>query len=70
MRFRMKSIIDTKVNACNTYLKSGKANGSECPKSDHFINSTNELYVIISFLYTSFLFHGFSTNTLILCCVV
>ena len=63
--YTIKSIIDTKVNACNTVytitvsdvtnavtqLKTGKSNGSEGLKSDHFINGTNKLYAIISLLY-------------------
>ena len=60
--YTIKSIIDTKVNACNTvytisvadvsnavtHLKTGKSDGSKGLKSDHFINGTNKLYVILS----------------------
>ena len=58
----------TKVGACQTTykitvgdvtnvvtnIKTGKSDGSEGLKSDHFINGTNKLYATLSLLCTSF----------------
>ena len=44
-----------------THLKADNSDGSEGLKSDHFSNCTNKLDVILSLLYTYFVFHGFGT---------
>ena len=53
------------VNAV-TDLKLGKSDGSEGLFSDHFINGTRKLYVFLSILFTLFLCHGFSPDSMIL----
>ena len=49
-----------------THLKLGKSDGSEGLFSDHFINGTRKLYVFLSILFTLFLCHGFSPDSMIL----
>ena len=49
-----------------THLKIGKSDGSEGLFSDHFINGTRKLYVFLSILFTVFLCHGFSPDSMIL----
>ena len=48
-----------------THLKLGKSDGSEGLFSDHFINVTRKLYVFLSILFTVFLCHGFSPDSMI-----
>ena len=48
-----------------THLKLGKSYGSERLFSDHFINGTRKLYVFLSILFTLFLCHGFSPDSMI-----
>ena len=52
-----------------THLKIGKSDGSEGLFSD-FINGTRNLYVFLSILFTLFLCHGFSPNSMILCMMI
>ena len=47
-------------------LKHSKSDGSEGLFSDHFIYGTNRLFVILSLLYSLFLSHGFSPDSMIL----
>ena len=49
-----------------THLKRGKSDGSEGLSSDHFIHGNRTLYVLLSILFTLFLRHGFSHNSMIL----
>ena len=49
-----------------TDLKLGKSDGSEGLFSDHFINGTRKLYVFLSILFTLFVCHGFSPDSMIL----
>ena len=49
-----------------THLKIGKSDGSEGLFSDYFINGTRRLYVFLSILFTVFLCHGFSPDSMIL----
>ena len=41
---------------------SSKSNGSEGLFSDHFLSYTHGFYIILSILYTLFLWHGFSPD--------
>ena len=49
-----------------THLKTGKTHGSEGLSSDYFIHGNRKLYVLLSILFTLFLGHGFSPNSMIL----
>ena len=49
-----------------THLKDGKSDGYEGLSSDHFIHSNRQLYVLLSILFTLFLRHGFSPDSMIL----
>ena len=53
------------VNAV-THLKCGKSDGAEGLYSDHFIHGTGRFYVILSLLFTLFLSHGFSPESMII----
>ena len=57
---------DTCVMNAVTHLKTGKSDGSEGLSSDHFIHGNRKLYVLLSILFTLFLRHGFSPNSMIL----
>ena len=72
-------IIDYKILRCSGYvitpidvriavdhLKSGKWDGFEGLCSDHFINGTKRLYVFLSLIFTLFLSHGVTPDSLIL----
>ena len=52
------------INAV-TYLKTSKSDGSEGLSSDHFIHGNRKLYVLLSILFTIFLRHCFSPNSMI-----
>ena len=47
-------------------FKKGKSDGSERLFSDHFLHATHRVYVILSILYTLFLLHGFSSDSIIM----
>ena len=47
-------------------FKTGKSDGLEGLSSDHFIHGNRKLYVLLSILFTLFLRHGFSPNSMIL----
>ena len=47
-------------------LKDGKSDGYEGLSSDHFIHGNRQLYVLLSILFTLFLRHGFSPDSMIL----
>ena len=47
-------------------LKSGKCDGYEGLHSDHVIHDTHRFYVLLSILYTAFLIHGFTPDSMIL----
>ena len=49
-----------------SHLKNGKSDGSEGLFSDHFLHATHRFYVILSILYTLFLSHGFSPDSMIM----
>ena len=49
-----------------THLKDGKSDGYEGLSSDHFIHGNRQLYVLLSILFTLFLRHGFSPDSMIL----
>ena len=49
-----------------THLKDGKSDGYERLSSDHFIHGNRQLYVLLSILFTLFLRHGFSPDSMIL----
>ena len=49
-----------------THLKAYKSDGSEGLSSDPFIHGNRKLYVLLSILFTLFLRHGFSPNSMIL----
>ena len=53
------------INAVS-HLKNGKSDGSEGLFSDHFLHATHRFYVILSILYTLFLSHGFSPDSMIM----
>ena len=53
------------INAVS-HLKNGKSDGSEGLFSDHFLHATHRFYVILSILYTLFLSHGFSPESMIM----
>ena len=54
-----------------THLKLGKSDGSEGLFSDHFVKSTTrKLYVFLSILFTQFLCHDFSLDSMILGTIV
>ena len=44
----------------------GKSDGSEGLFSDHFSNGTRKLYILLSILFTLFLCHSFSPDSMIL----
>ena len=44
----------------------GKSDGYEKFSSDHFIHGNRQLYVLLSILFTLFLSHGFSSDSMIL----
>ena len=48
------------------HLKSGESDGNEGLNSDHFIHGTNKLYAILVLLFTSFVLHGYSPDSMIL----
>ena len=49
-----------------THLKDGKSDGYEGLSSEHFIHGNRQLYVLLSILFTLFLRHGFSPDSMIL----
>ena len=49
-----------------TYLKAGKSDGYEGLSSNHFIYGNRQIYVLLSNLFTLFLRHGFSPDSMIL----
>ena len=49
-----------------THFKTGKFDGSEGLSIDHFVHRNRKLYVLLSILFTLFLRHGFSPNSMIL----
>ena len=49
-----------------THLKDGKSDGYEGLSSDHFIHGNRHLHVLLSILFTLFIRHGFSPNSMIL----
>ena len=49
-----------------THLKDSISDGYEGLSSDHFIHGNRHLYVSLSILFTLFLRHGFSPNSMIL----
>ena len=53
------------INAVS-HLKHGKSDGSVDLISDHFLHATHQFYVILSILYTLFLSHGFSPDSMIM----
>ena len=57
-------IVHDVMNAV-THLKTGQSDGSEGLSSDHFIHGNRKLYVLPSILFTLFLRHGFSPNSMI-----
>ena len=78
---RIEAEVMTRLQKCNddsynitvhdvmnavTHLKTGKSDGSEGLSSDHFIHGNRKLYVLLSILFTLFLRHGFSPNSMIL----
>ena len=77
---KIKSIIETRIDTCNInynisindvidavmHLKSGKSDGNEGLNSDHFIHGTNKWYAILDLLFTSYLLHGYSPDSMIL----
>ena len=77
---KIKSIIEIRIDTCNInynisindvidavmHLKSGKSYGNEGLNSDHFIHGTNKLYASLVLLFTSFLLHGYSPDSMIL----
>ena len=76
---KIKSIIETRIHVTLTItdvidavmpLKSGKSDGNEGLYSDNFIHGTNPLYAIIVLLFTSFLLHGNSHDSMILGTIV
>ena len=58
-------ITPTDVRIAVDHLKSGKGDGFEGLCSDHFINGTKRLYVFLSIIFTLFLSHGFTPDSLI-----
>ena len=58
-------ITPTDVRIAVDHLKSGKRDGFEGLCSDHFINGTKRLYVFLSIIFTLFLSHGFTPDSLI-----
>ena len=58
-------IVPDVINAV-THLKDGKSDGYEGLSSDHFIHGNRQLYVLLSILFTLFLRHGFSPDSMIL----
>ena len=52
------------INAVSHY-KNGKSDCSEDLFSDNFLHATHRFYVILSILYTLFLSHGFSPDSMI-----
>ena len=78
---RIEAEVMTRLQKCNddsynitvhdvmnavTHLKIGKSDGSEGLSCDHFIHVNKKLYVLLSILFTLFLRHGFSPNSMIL----
>ena len=60
-------ITPTDVSIAVDHLKSGKGDGFERLSSDHFINGTKKrLYKFLSIIFTLFLSHGFTPDSLIL----
>ena len=49
-----------------SHLENGESDGSEGLFSDHFLHATHRFYVILSILYTLFLSHDFSPNSIIM----
>ena len=49
-----------------THLKASKSDGYERLSSDHFIHGNRQIYVLLSILFTLFLRHGFSPDSMIL----
>ncbi len=54
------------VKAAVHHLKAGKCDGFEGLHSDHFINGTERLFVFISIIFTMFLSHGYTPESMIL----
>ena len=48
-----------------THLKNSKSDVYEGLSSDHFIHGNRHLYVLLSILFTLFLRHGFSPDSII-----
>ena len=59
-------ITPTDVRIAVDHLKSGKGDGFDGLCYDHFINGTKRLYVFLSIIFTLFLSHGFTPDSLIL----
>ena len=56
-----KDIITTKiVKTCFSKLKSGKDDGDIGFKSDHIINGTHRLNVLLSLLFNTMFSHGYT----------
>ena len=49
-----------------SHLKKGKSDGSEGLFFDYFLHATHRLYVVLYILYTLFLSHGFSPDSMIM----
>ena len=57
--------IEDVINAVG-HFKVSKSDGSEELFSDHFINGNKHLQIFLSLLFTHFLVHGFSPDSMIL----
>ena len=51
-------------------LKSGKSNGKKCFTSNHLLNSGKRLHILLTLLFKSILFHGYSPRKLLLSTIV
>ena len=63
--YREIVIVHDGINAV-AHLKVGKSDGSEGLFSDHFLNGTKHLHLFLSLLFTLFLVHDFSPDSMIL----
>ena len=55
---------------CISKLKSGKSDGNKGFTSDHLHNSGKRLHILLSLLFKSLLFHGYSPHELLLSTIV
>ena len=55
---------------CISKLKSGKSDGNKGFTSDHLLKSGKRLQILLSLLFKSILFHGYSPHELLLSTIV